>query len=1181
MRKLFSTIILMAAVLTSWAANKVTTVSQVSEAVTLSDDVDYVITSETPFTGEGSVNITNLDHAVVIIRNIRPSKVISTVLKNHVFINGQQASNGTNCQVKMYAQGAIIMPYAKGFKPLTVYSEQNFQGTAVNDFGLENSGGYMNTLSEAKLNNQIRSFKLKRGYMVTFSTRPEGRGYSRCFIADKEDLELSTLPTVLDERISSYRVFQWYDAQKKGVASDTRSDYVSLVEGSWCYDWGIGQNTLPDAECVPNHIYEDWPSSSACGSVTYSCHMKTNNEPGNSADDHPQDVATVLANWENLMRTGLRLCSESSHDGSMNHLKAFIDSIDARGWRCDVLDLHCYWAAGTFNNLTWYSDNYGNGRPIWISEWVWGASWNNNGAFSVSDRNDYYGNQQRTYDGTKPILDVLNSNDRVERYAYWNSEANCSKIYNNGKELTKLGQYYADMDTEIGYKKSREFIPRNPPQRQPGKLSGTYDKNTHKMTLRWHDYNGEYNRSMTIMVKEAGTYSWKTLQEVKPFELESDYEVEVDARDGNQYRVDIVDLAKKTWQSNEVAAVNAGVEPGDEVSFGTETRFLGGNVLLNGDFELGLLDWTNGAGEPLAAPYFTTISAGGINGGAFLLGLGNSDDVKSEQSVRKLLDLESGVPYYVSAAGFNGNPSKHRISTTTMESLELNVRVKLSDVAAWSAQSQTFTPTTDTKLMIQFRALAGKSMFDEVVVARLFETREEALADALKYAKARAELFTLYNTTDAALNERVLAVAASSTSASEIAQAVTDALVEIRSAGERQVAQANLELFDFIGRPDFADGVPYQITNYAIKSPMIENATDWTRCGTYTGGDQRKATLAGSACWNAWWSVASEAAADQYLAVKQDLKRLSHGLYALECKAGTEHGCESDQHAFLSKDDVTVASPNLSLAALDVPALAEADRWQTLTTPYIYVEEADQVTIGFTGSKQGIKSETWMPFANPTAKPDNRTGWWCATDFHWRYVPLLIRDVDASGWGTVCLPATFDVPEGVQLYEVAGIKADQTALAVVPFDGEPVPGTPYVFSAEPNSRVVFLESGSTVDKAATNSHGLRGAFYTTVQYPTGCLVLADGKWNVVTERYAVNPFTGYVYKLEQLDVLDAAWEAPGCAFLATSGLVPEGIEQLETAEPSVEAPCYNLSGQRVSSDYRGLIIQNGVKAIRQ
>lgn len=51
--------------------------------------------------------------------------------------------------------------------------------------------------------------------MVTFSNNPGGKGYSRCFVADKEDLEFAELPMELDHRISSYRVFKWHNFQKK------------------------------------------------------------------------------------------------------------------------------------------------------------------------------------------------------------------------------------------------------------------------------------------------------------------------------------------------------------------------------------------------------------------------------------------------------------------------------------------------------------------------------------------------------------------------------------------------------------------------------------------------------------------------------------------------------------------------------------------------------------------------------------------------------------------------------------------------------------------------------------------------------------------------------------------------------------------------------------------------------
>ena len=543
--------LLMSLGLTAQAANEKTTVEQVTTAVELTTDVDYIVTGTTPFASAGSVNITNTEHAVLILSTIKPSKVISNWMSN-IYINGEKAVNGSNCQVKMYNRGAIIFPYAKDIKPLTCYTGQNFEGESCNTYSEGHSGGYMKTLNASTLNNQIRSFTLKRGYMVTFAIGTGGWGYSRCFIADQEDLEVKTLPNILDNRISSYRIFKWQNAHKAGLASN--GDYAAnqALNTSWCYDWAQGNDSnLPDTEWVPNHIYEDWPSSSTCGSVTGSCHMKTNNEPGNSADDHPQDVATVLGNWENLMRTGMRLCSESSHDGSWSHLRAFIDSIDARGWRCDILDLHCYWDSG-FGNLGSYSTNYG-GRPIWISEWVWGASWNHNGAFA-DGRTD-----AQILSRTKEILESLNANDRVERYAYWNSESK-AHIYENGA-LTELGKYYSTMDDGLGYNASVQKIPN--PTRLEGlsTLESTYTRTKGTVALSWTDPNGDLMESITLQCKLPGETLYSTVATFTPKDKNSSGGVTYNYTDTvadpgvYAYRVKAVSYNNKTFYTSE-ATVN-------------------------------------------------------------------------------------------------------------------------------------------------------------------------------------------------------------------------------------------------------------------------------------------------------------------------------------------------------------------------------------------------------------------------------------------------------------------------------------------------------------------------------------------------------------------------------------------------------------------------------------------------
>lgn len=568
------------------AANEPNTVYQVTEEVTVSENVDYIIAHTTPFVGEGKVNITNTDHAVVIFQSIRPSLVIKNHLKDRVFINGEQAVNGTNCQVKMYAHGAIVMPYAKDIKPLTVYSEQDFGGTAVNDFGLENSGGFMNTLSDAKLNNQIRSFKLKRGYMVTFAVGKSGWGYSRCFIADKEDLELATLPVSLDGRISSYRVFQWYDAEKKGLASDTRMSANDLLASSWCYTWGVGSDMRPDHECIPHRIHEGWPNPADCGKANFSCHMKTNNEPGNSADDSPNTVEEILNNWQTLMRTGMRLCSESSHDGSWAHLDQFIAEIDKRGWRCDILDLHCYWASG-FDNMKYYYDKYGK-RPIWISEFVWGASWNNNGIFN-SDRSFSQANQQKNLDAMKGIFASLNSSPYVERYAYWNSEADCSKLLRGESELSLTGKYFQTMQSGMAYRKEYEKVP-NVVYTAPSALAGAWtDQTAGAFKLNWTDTNGDMLSEIRVQRKLESEIeaAYQTIATISPKDISGKslsyfYTDTLPASGVYEYRVvNVAPTGKDYYSATTVKAAKSSVMAAEQMQYGELVMLDGSEIQLN------------------------------------------------------------------------------------------------------------------------------------------------------------------------------------------------------------------------------------------------------------------------------------------------------------------------------------------------------------------------------------------------------------------------------------------------------------------------------------------------------------------------------------------------------------------------------------------------------------------------
>lgn len=514
----------------------------VNDTITVTADQNVILRHATPFGEKGMVDLVNTDHAVLILSKVRPTDAIR-LLSAHVRINGKMANPDRNCQVKMYNHGSIIMPYAPDFSPLTVYSEQNFEGEAVTGFKPGHTGGYMNTLTTKQLNNRIRSFKLKRGYMVTFSTRPAGRGYSRCFIAADADLEMKVLPDILDQKISSYRVFQWLDAGKPQLANDLTESTITALNAQSSYTWSQGHDMLPNIECVANHIYEDYPTSSACGSATWTCHMKNNNEPRNSADDHPQDLKTILNNWENIMATGMRLCSPASWDGSdywnaTGFLADFLDSIDARGWRCDIIDLHCYWPEGNFGNINNWASKYK--RPVWISEWCWGASWNNNGAFASGVTE----NQVR--DALQRICTKLNGWDYVERYYYWNGERDPSRLYKNGK-LTPAGTMYAALDAGLGYNGKYDKVPTTPRQLAPGRIEVTVDPQTGHALVQWQDNNGEYSRSVQVERSTDGGISWQVAGDAKVADGPSMCSfVDTLSQIGCKYRVHQVDINKKS-----------------------------------------------------------------------------------------------------------------------------------------------------------------------------------------------------------------------------------------------------------------------------------------------------------------------------------------------------------------------------------------------------------------------------------------------------------------------------------------------------------------------------------------------------------------------------------------------------------------------------------------------------------
>ena len=1055
--------------LLSWVAlladaaerNTTTTVSQVSRSVTVSTAVDYKVTSATPFTSAGSVNITN-DRAVLILASVKPSAVVSSWMA-FIKVNGAAAVNGTNCQVKMYAGGAIVLPYGDNVSPLTCYSEPGFTGEACSSYTTGSDGGYMKTLGNGELPNRIRSFKLRRGYMVTFATGTAGWGYSRCFIADDVDLEMATMPAVLDAKISSYRIFKWNDAQKKGLAANTDGTVAGALNASWAYTWGVGSDMGPDVECVQHKIHKNWPGVGECGAPDFSPHMKTDNEPANSADDTPASVSEVLGYWQDAMRTGKRLCSPSSHDGGYAWQQQFMEAIDRRGWRCDILDMHCYWPSGSFPSLQNYYNQFH--RPIWISELLWGASWNSNGIFGEASDWDSNStnNQTLNYNGAKPVLDALNGYGYVERYAWWNSERVCSRVYHDGA-LTKLGSYYASMESGLGFSHSYEFVPvvviAN-----PYALRITADGD--HVSLTWKDGNGDMMDEIQVQYRRPGDSTWSLLATVerqdKTDRGDQSYAYEgtlADAEDCTFRIVNYFDGVEYPTMTDEIV--------GSEVIYNGGTYYLGGNVIANGDFSYGFTAWTDGTGNSSPAKSkLEVIPVAGPDNSAYLRSYGHTG-ATGDASLRGAFTVVPNQPYRFTLWHKNHEGGWQKASLSTDGSAESKEVSNLETVDEWKKVETAFQSDSYSHFIIQYRWLNSTAKFDKFALRRLFTTQQEAFddgftqlqseAEAFKswntatfcYADINAELTTRLNTFDAmphadeaaalARYEAALTALQEALAGVKTKKTLDSLLVFARRVADEshplyrrlQTAIANATAATTVGgysttladlQSALSGYLSLEDVTSLIKNPTFTSADGWTtKAGSYTGGDQRLNNIWGRTCWNAWWSTADAGT----LEVKQTLQNLPEGYYYMACVATTQPFCITDQHGYISNGTATEQTPTLTFERFDSPGITNEDVWEPLATLPVWVDEGGSLTIGFQSSKQGKQT------ADPVYS-DNREGWWCATDFRlFRYqLPdWQLGDVNRDGQLSIA-----DVTALVN--HLRGVAGDYNLLAAdVSQDGE-------------------------------------------------------------------------------------------------------------------------------------------------
>ncbi len=441
--------------------NTRTVVSLSNTTLKLEGQIDFHIISESAPLTKCSINLAS-DQAWLIFDNTLPSDVISKYL-SQIKINGRTASNGTNCRVAIYLNGALVMPYSTTEKVFVGYDGEQYTGEEMK-YGV---GMHKNMSKNA---NRIRSFRLKRGYMATVASGTSGSGYSRVYVADHQDIEVPILPKALYGRISSITIKKWQYVSKKGWCSTTSNSSIATeckkVRATWFYTWSADRASTYDTEYIPIRQHLNWPSISQITGQTDATACLSFNEPEHS-EQHTSDKCScggVISPWTSCTKTpdfqetGMRIGSPAPTDASW--LKEYIGHCNDMAYRCDFVAIHSYWGTNEAANAqAWYNQLksiYNNTkRPIWITEWNNGASWT-----TESWPSGYNEKLEKQRKAIKEIQHMLDTCSFVERYAIYNWDTYYRAMINwDDGNVLPAGKVYRDAKSDFAYNAKVQFTP--------------------------------------------------------------------------------------------------------------------------------------------------------------------------------------------------------------------------------------------------------------------------------------------------------------------------------------------------------------------------------------------------------------------------------------------------------------------------------------------------------------------------------------------------------------------------------------------------------------------------------------------------------------------------------------------------------------------------------------------------
>lgn len=274
------------------------------------------------------------------------------------------------------------------------------------------------------------------------------------------------------------------------------------------------------------------------------------------------------------------------------------------------------------------------------------------------------------------------------------------------------------------------------------------------------------------------------------------------------------------------------------------------------------------------------------------------------------------------------------------------------------------------------------------------------------------------------------------------------------------------------------------------------------------------------------------------LTVNQPVK-LEAGTYVLTCDA-------------LNTD--AVANSSIFVDETSASVSESSSDWQTLSLTFT-LTEAKIVNVGFNIKHTTNNSEQFIAFDNFVLAPASIT-----------------RSTATDGFGTICAPFAISAT-GATLYSAEMGENNSVVLTEVT---TPVAGTPYIYKATADAQTFAYTSGAVVSQPV-EALPLVGVFEATP------LLYGSNPYNYVLSNGEFHPVSGGsipAYKAYLSCDYDATAQPAGAK--ALNIVFADDATAIKSVSNSVNnGAVYNLTGQRVAANAKGIVIVNGKKYLNK